>query len=335
MGRPAPVPLVAPYRPPAGSAWAELGSEHGYMWRHLAHHLHEAGLVDELAEVLASPEYVVKKAAHLGNESLAHRQGRRCTALSRPGTATWRTAQILTSSRTPSSWPHLPSGHRGYAAGRHQPRPAQIPGVLGKLRDIAGARGFDTLWASTAPGGADAHAGAVAQIAAHGDSLVSGGEDGVVRIWDLARPSRPTSGTATRAGSTRWRSRLTAGPRLRGRRCDHPPLAARYRPAHRRPVRSRPADPQPGIRSGRPPRVRSRGRPGLPLGYRARQHDPDDAHARSPCLGGGRRTWRTRSSQRRVRMNSCGCTTGTAATLIVEKAAHRDWIRALSLLETR
>ena len=79
---------MAAYRPPAGSGWADLGIEHSYIWRHLPHHLHEGALADELAGLLASPAYVVRKAAEFGHESLAIDRvalGR----TDRPDTAPW------------------------------------------------------------------------------------------------------------------------------------------------------------------------------------------------------------------------------------------------------
>src|SRR5207248_10753064 len=63
--------LVASYRGLADAGWAGLGAEHSYMWHQLPHHLHEAQLGDELADLLASPDYVVKKTARFGHESLA------------------------------------------------------------------------------------------------------------------------------------------------------------------------------------------------------------------------------------------------------------------------
>ena len=177
--------LVDSYRPLAGSGWAELGSEHSYLWRHLAHHLHEAGLSDELAGVLASPEYVVKKAAHLGNEALAlDRDVIDRTA--RPDTTTWRTAQALTGA---GYLLHGLTSRRDIAGTllAALSRTRVDPGAADRLRGIAGTHGFDILWATTEPAGAVAHTGAVAGIAAHGNALVSGGEDGVVRIWDLAQ----------------------------------------------------------------------------------------------------------------------------------------------------
>jgi hypothetical protein len=48
--------LVESYRRLAEAGWAELGLEQSYMWRQLLHHLHEAGLADELADLLASPD---------------------------------------------------------------------------------------------------------------------------------------------------------------------------------------------------------------------------------------------------------------------------------------
>jgi len=177
--------LVASYRQLAGSGWAELGSEHSYLWRHLAHHLHEAGLSDELAGVLASPEYVVKKAAHLGNEALGLDRDVIDRA-ARPDTTTWRTAQALTGA---GYLLHGLTSRRDIAGTllAALTRTRVDPGVAGRLRGIAGTHGFDILWATTEPAGAVAHTGAVAGIAAHGNALVSGGEDGVVRIWDLAQ----------------------------------------------------------------------------------------------------------------------------------------------------
>lgn len=177
--------LVASHRLLAAGNWAELGFEHGYMWRHLAHHLHEAELSDELAEVVASPEYVVKKAAHLGNEALALDKDAIDRAV-RPDTTTWRTAQALTSAGYLLHGLTSPGDIAGTLLAALS-RARVDPGVLDRLRDIAGARGLDILWATTETVGADAHTGAVAAIASHGNALASGGEDGVVRVWDVAQ----------------------------------------------------------------------------------------------------------------------------------------------------
>jgi hypothetical protein len=121
------------------------------------HHLHEAGLSDELAEVLASPEYVVKKAAHVGNESLAlDRDGIDRTA--RPATTTWRTSQV------PTGAGYLLHGltSRGDIAGTllaALSRTRVDSGAAGRLRGIAGIHGFDILWTTTEPAGAVAHSG--------------------------------------------------------------------------------------------------------------------------------------------------------------------------------
>jgi WD40 repeat protein/transcriptional regulator with XRE-family HTH domain len=194
--------LVTAYRPPAGSGWADLGSEHSYIWRHLPHHLHEAGLADELAGLLASPAYVVKKAAGFGHESLAVDRVTLERA-DRPDTRVWRTARILTSG---ARLLHGLTSQRDIAATLLAATllAARSGGadaaVAESLRHLGDTGGFGVLWAISDGAQGQGHTGAVAAVAAHGDALVTGGEDGIVRIWDLTgiQPVRQ------RRGHTGW-----------------------------------------------------------------------------------------------------------------------------------
>jgi WD40 repeat protein/DNA-binding XRE family transcriptional regulator len=190
--------LVAAYRPPAGSGWADLGIEHSYIWRHLPHHLHEGGLADALAGLLASPAYVVRKAAEFGHESLAIDR----VALDRtdrPDTMPWRTARVLTSG---ARLLHGLTSQRDVAATLLAAacQADADAAVTESLREMAGTDGFDVLWAATDGAEAQGHTGAVAAVAAHGDAVVTGGEDGIVRIWDLAG----TQPVRQRRGHTGW-----------------------------------------------------------------------------------------------------------------------------------
>ena len=189
--------LIAAYRPLAAAGWASLGPEYSYIWRHLPHHLHEAGLADELADLLASPAYVVKKAAEFGYESLAIDRVTLARA-DRPDTMAWRTARILTSgarllhgltSQPDIAATLLAAAHRGGA-----------DAVAESLRELAGTDAFGVLWATDDGAEGHGHTGAVAAVAAHDDALVTGGEDGIVRIWDLTG-SRPVR---ERWGHTGW-----------------------------------------------------------------------------------------------------------------------------------
>ena len=189
---------MASYRGLAGAGWAELGFEHSYMWHQLPHHLHEAGLGDELADLLASPDYIVKKAAHFGHESLAIDRvalGRHDRPDTMPGARPgFLPAADASSTASPQSATSRPPCLLPPSAA------ARIPAVA------AGSVTWSVPRDSTSSGrpakerSDRGHTGAVAAVAAHGDALVSGGEDGTVRIWDLAE-ARPVR---QRRGHTGW-----------------------------------------------------------------------------------------------------------------------------------
>ena len=184
--------LLDAHRPPSAQ-WADLEPKPRYLWRHLSHHLHEAALDAELIGTLASPDFVVRKATRHGHDSLT---GDRtvldlCTPELQDEKLGAETAKTLTSS--------------GYLL-NGLTRPADIAATLliqclreraslgiGRLQDLAtsNALGVQVRWAGRGPSQGPArpfghgHVGAVTSVALHGERMVSVGEDGLVRLWDL------------------------------------------------------------------------------------------------------------------------------------------------------
>ena len=319
--------LMASYRRLTSTGWAELGTEHSYMWHQLPHHLHEAQLGDELAGLLACPDYVVKKAARFGHESLAIDRVALARQI-RPGTEPWHTARILTSS---GRLLHGLTSERDIAATllAASSRAGADPAAVGRLRDMVGAQGFDTLWATTETGGDRGHTGAVTAVAAHGDALVSGGEDGTVRIWDLtgAQPVRQ------RHGHTGWVYAVAISP-------DGRTIASAGDDATIRLWRLDTGE-STGVLTGHLRRIRS-------LAFTADGQLVSGAEDGQVCL------WDTGRASLIRSVRSPGCPVWAVAAgaddtliaaagedefvrlydrdsgdLVIEKAAHRDWIRAL------
>ncbi len=187
--------LVDAYRVVAGRRWADLTSEHGYLWRGLSFHLREAQLYEELVDVLADPNFIVKKVSLLGHESLV---GDRTTVDAvaavfpddHPAHVRWRVASALTSTG------YLLHGLTSTAdiactLLASLLRSVDEPEVVDQLRRIStpDGEGLHIRWACKGPaptGDADAgHVGAVTGVAVHDTHVVSCGEDGTVRVWDL------------------------------------------------------------------------------------------------------------------------------------------------------
>ncbi|GAA0969615.1 NB-ARC domain-containing protein [Actinocorallia libanotica] len=175
--------LLDAHREIAGGSWIDLGLEHGYLWTHLTHHLHEADLADELGEVLAQPRYIVKKVAEFGYETLAADLAAIGRA-ERPTTTTWQVAEALTRSgyllHRLTSWADIAATLLTSLI--RTGLPAE---TVESLRSLVGSEGFDVQWSTTEDTGHPGHIGAVTSVTTHRNTLASGGEDGIVRIWDL------------------------------------------------------------------------------------------------------------------------------------------------------
>lgn len=180
--------LVEAYRVVAGGRWETLGEAHTYLWRHLPYHLHEAALDDELVELLASPSYVVRKVSLVGHQALVADAGildslTEWGTTDHPGQRAWEAARTMTGA--------------GYLLNGLE-RPADVASTLGVALQRSAAAVAETVDAMgdavgflsrvvRGDGGqrADRHIGAVVSVAAAGNLVASGGEDGVVRLWDL------------------------------------------------------------------------------------------------------------------------------------------------------
>ncbi|KIE26902.1 hypothetical protein LK08_11835 [Streptomyces sp. MUSC 125] len=187
--------LIEAYRQSAGGAWETLDEGEGYLWRHLPYHLREAGIDAELVSLLASPTYVMRKVALVGHQSLTADAavldalpGRQDAG--HPQHQLWATARALTGA--------------GYLLNGLE-SPADIASTLSIVlrrasapeatRTLEGAAGEGTVlaprWLLPPPEVSSeavtehGHIGAVVSVSAVRDLVTSGGEDGVVRLWNL------------------------------------------------------------------------------------------------------------------------------------------------------
>jgi WD40 repeat protein len=198
--------LIDAHRPPvAAQAWWHMAPTDPYMWAHLIHHLHEADLADELVATLSHPEYIVTKAALLGPAALQTD----LTILDSAGHSGDHVARQMLSAA------FLFSGMT-----REQDIAATLLSFLERSNADQEVRGqvlqlltseredFRTSWWAAL--GADdedprdGHVGAITAVATTvveaDDVVVSGGEDGTVRVWNVGDRSQ----RAICAGHTGW-----------------------------------------------------------------------------------------------------------------------------------
>lgn len=198
--------LIDAHRPP-GADWADLPDEQHYLWRHLPFHLREAGQDDELIALLARPRYVVTKAVRCGPESLAADHALLATGrplvTDAPSNAPLATAIALT------EMAYLLSGltSSGDIAATLLISMLRQDRALDPVRQLRSLshedHGFTVDWirdGPRSPTGGDGHVGAITSVATHEGMVVSGGEDGTVKLWEL----RHRSLRRTLVGHTGW-----------------------------------------------------------------------------------------------------------------------------------
>lgn len=165
--------LLESFRPASGR-WADLANEQVYAWRNLAYHVAGAGLSRELADAFSSVDFLAAKVAVCGHQSLvADHQIVSDVQASEDGLSS---ARLLTG-----------AGYLLYGLSERSDIVATLRVLLARegIGPPGALGGFDVGWARGADAGAG-HIGAVVSTAICGDVLVSGGEDGVVRLWRLS-----------------------------------------------------------------------------------------------------------------------------------------------------
>ncbi|MEV7955323.1 NB-ARC domain-containing protein [Streptomyces sp. NPDC088141] len=179
--------LLDAYRPTSGEPWAELSSEHAYMWRHLPYHLHEAGLDEELVHLLADPSFVVTKVQRAGHQSLSADATVLDAVRSAPGSAPalGSNLALATTLCRAGYLLHDLTARSDIAATLDVALRRAHPEV--ETTASAADSPLEVRWAQqashTAPVG---HVGAVTSVAAAASLVCSGGEDGTVRLWNMA-----------------------------------------------------------------------------------------------------------------------------------------------------
>lgn len=177
------------HRPSSGQ-WADLGIEHVYLWHYLPYHLHEAARGKELVETVAAPSYIVNKAWRFGFETLAADQ----VAVEGASDMEDLSPETLLAARGLTAAGHLLHGLASpsdiastllASVMRSQAAPRQVDELRRFLQDDA----LDTRWAVPSVGSREGdldddsrHVGAVTSVASNDAVIVSGGEDGVVRV---------------------------------------------------------------------------------------------------------------------------------------------------------
>ncbi|MGW5456792.1 NB-ARC domain-containing protein [Nocardia sp. NPDC003979] len=167
---------------PVSLRWVDA-QDVDYLWRWLSYHLDRAALLDELYATFGSLDFLADKVHRYGHQSLA------------------LDYQILSSH--PSSSP----GRELTAAGFLLHGLTDRTDILATLRVITARTGhelacapsdsgFDVEHVVSSDNHSPGHIGAVVSVSVNGSTLASGGEDGVLKLWDLATgsPVRRCSG---------------------------------------------------------------------------------------------------------------------------------------------
>jgi WD40 repeat protein len=178
--------LLDSLRPPAG--WADLPRSRAYEWAYLAYHLAESGNVQEMTDVLGDARYVIGKAAACGAHTL--RADRDLVAAVRAATPGAEGTAGLDRAFQMTSLGYLLHGQHAEPdmAATLQVALAKDSIDDGGLAASVEQTGMALRWTLPAEDrSGTGHTGTIVSVAANGDLLVSGGEDGLVRFWDLSQ----------------------------------------------------------------------------------------------------------------------------------------------------
>jgi WD40 repeat protein len=191
--------LADAYRIAANGDWPALETRHEYVWRFLPYHLGGAGLTSELLRVVADPNYLVTKVATFGWESLTVDQHALMEVNDRDHEAdsSIRGSLPAASAMVDSAFLLHGLDSRADIAATllvFLLRSSILDTATQRLREILVAEQHPlevrAAFAATSGPAAtmhEGHAGSVTSVAVDGDLVVTGGEDGTVRMWSLAR----------------------------------------------------------------------------------------------------------------------------------------------------
>ncbi|MFI5495261.1 NB-ARC domain-containing protein [Actinoplanes sp. NPDC051859] len=183
--------LLDAYRP-AGGDWAALDPGQTYLWRHLPYHLREAGMLTELVDLLARPDYLITKALLCGPDALVADQAVLHSCLTRLTGESDTARAAVTSALALTGAGFLLGGltrRQDIAATllvRLLHTAADSPAAQQLRRLADDPNDFIIGWVCREPAAASEHSGhvgAVTAVAVHEATIVSGGEDSSVRTW--------------------------------------------------------------------------------------------------------------------------------------------------------
>lgn len=163
--------LLDAFRPKT-ERWADTETPE-YLCRTLAYHLDQAGLEGELADTFSSLAFLADKVVRCGYQSLASDHqilSRRSAGLAVHLTGAGFLLHGMSSRSDIVSTLHVVAARAGYASDE-------------ECSDL----GFELHDLTPAVEESTGHIGAVVSVAASANVVVSGGEDGAVRVWDELR----------------------------------------------------------------------------------------------------------------------------------------------------
>ncbi|MGL5810671.1 MAG: WD40 repeat domain-containing protein [Nocardioides sp.] len=200
--------LLDALRPATG--WSTLSADRLYEWDNVAYHLVGAADYGSLARLTSDPKYVIGKATACGANAL--RSDRDLVTTAQAETTDPEHTLLLDRAHLLAEHGYLLHGLKtesemavtllvALARAGHQP-----PDELVSMASRAGA---DVRWShEAADTGNPGHVGTAVAIESRGDLLVSGGEDGLVRLWDL----KSRTLTRTLSGHTGWVHSVAISP---------------------------------------------------------------------------------------------------------------------------